>query len=106
MAMLEQEQLEDVKVEPRRFTSREEILASLKKARDLTGADMSGLDLRGIKLMGLEMSEADLHESDLTGATLAGVDMVGVDLTNARMKGVRIARGRHEVGLAAGGESA
>ena len=53
MAMLEEEKLDVVKVEPRRFTSREEIVESLKGGRDLSGADMSGLDLRGITLVGL-----------------------------------------------------
>ena len=72
MAMLEEEKLDVVKVEPRRFTSREEIVESLKGGRDLSGADMSGLDLRGITLVGLNMADADLHESDLSGATLAG----------------------------------
>ncbi|NIT62142.1 MAG: hypothetical protein GWN00_39900, partial [Aliifodinibius sp.] len=46
----------------KKFESREQIMESLEKERDLTGADMSGLDLAGIKLVGLNMHEADLHD--------------------------------------------
>ena len=54
--------------ETRKFESRDEIMESLSKERNLAGADMSGLDLSGIKLLGLSMKGADLHDSNLANA--------------------------------------
>lgn len=42
-----------------RLESREEVVETVRRKRDLSGTDPSGLDLAGIKLTGLHMEAAD-----------------------------------------------
>ena len=74
-----------------KYESREEILETLSRKRDLSGANLSGLDLSEIKLTGLKMEGANLSDTNLTKATLAAINMAGVNLAKAQLNEARIA---------------
>ena len=67
------------------FESRDQVLETLSKKRDLTGADLSGLDLSGMKFLGVKMTGANLRDADLTGSIPAGADISGANLSNTQL---------------------
>lgn len=73
-----------------RYESREQVVRTMRRQRELSGTDPSGLDLSGIKLTGLSLEGADLSNANLQGATLAAANMAGVDLSGARLNGARV----------------
>lgn len=73
-------------IETKKFESRQQIVDSLRRDRNLAGTDLSELDLHGIKLAGINMKGADLHNSNLSEAKLAGIDMSDVNLSNAQLE--------------------